>query len=129
MKLKELLQEAIFDRKNDEHVNQIKDFVKFVNNYYEVPSSSVILVFDRKNLTTTACYGNGKSIVYAKDRGFLDICRSIAHELTHFKQDLDGRLTDIARVGADGSDIENEANSKAGEIIRVYGRLNPHLYD
>jgi len=30
--------------------------------------------------------------------------------------------------GADGSVIENEANAKAGEIMRVFGKQNPEIY-
>jgi hypothetical protein len=59
----------------------------------------------------------------------MDVCRSIAHELVHHKQNIDGRLTDIQNDGSDGSPIENEANAVAGVIIRKYGKINPHLYD
>jgi hypothetical protein len=52
----------------------------------------------------------------------------LAHELVHHKQNLEGRLKDAVKDGEDGSPIENEANAKAGEIVRRYGKLNPSIY-
>jgi hypothetical protein len=57
------------------------------------------------------------------------VCRSIAHELVHHKQMLEGRLKNTALDGQDGSPIENEANSTAGIIIRKYGKLHPEIYN
>ena len=59
----------------------------------------------------------------------MDIFRSVAHELVHHKQNEDGRLgKDIAKEGATGSDIENEANSEAGKIMRWFAKSNPHMF-
>jgi Zn-dependent peptidase ImmA (M78 family) len=54
--------------------------------------------------------------------------RSVAHELVHHHQNERGDLKGHAEEGADGSIIENEANSKAGEIIRIFGKQNPEIY-
>lgn len=65
--------------------------------------------------------------VYTKNRNMLgDILRSIAHEIRHFKQNLDGAITDES--GKDGSEHENEANSFSGLMIRKFGRENPAIY-
>jgi hypothetical protein len=32
--------------------------------------------------------------VYVKDRAVMDVCRSIAHELVHHKQNLENRISD-----------------------------------
>jgi Zn-dependent peptidase ImmA (M78 family) len=66
--------------------------------------------------------------VYSKDRAIIDVCRSIAHELVHHKQNLEGRITNSESDGADGSPIENEANAVAGVIIRKWGRIHPEVY-
>ena len=58
----------------------------------------------------------------------MDVMRSVAHELVHHHQNEKGQLKGLASEGADGSDIENEANAKAGEIIRVFGKQNPEIY-
>jgi Zn-dependent peptidase ImmA (M78 family) len=70
----------------------------------------------------------GLSKVYVKDRAVMDVCRSIAHELVHHKQNLENRISDHINDGGDGSEIENEANAVAGVIIRKWGKLHPELY-
>lgn len=68
-------------------------------------------------------------IVMTKNRHPMDVFRSVAHELVHHKQNEDGRLgKDVAKEGATGSDIENEANSRAGELMRWYGKANPQCF-
>lgn len=53
-----------------------------------------------------------------------DWYRTLAHELVHHTQRDRGRQLD----GADGSDIENEANSQAGILLREWGRRNPTIF-
>lgn len=53
-----------------------------------------------------------------------DWYRTLAHELVHHAQRDSGKTLD----GADGSAIENEANSQAAVILREYGRLNPQIF-
>ena len=53
-----------------------------------------------------------------------DWYRTLAHELVHHTQRDTGKTLD----GADGSHIENEANSQAAVILREYGRLNPQIF-
>ena len=67
-------------------------------------------------------------VLYITNRHPKDICRSFAHELIHHVQNERGDLKGHAEEGADGSIIENEANSKAGEIIRIFGKQNPEIY-
>lgn len=128
--LKNLLRESLLN-KTDNSLRQISDFVNFTKKYLDIKDDiKVALSFERTpDLSTTAYYSlKGFIKVYVKDRAIIDICRSIAHELVHHKQNIDGRLLDATKDGADGSDIENEANAKAGEIIRKYGKLHPELY-
>jgi hypothetical protein len=89
------------------------------------------LAFKRTpELKTTAYYNlDGHLCVYAKNRAIIDVCRSIAHELVHHSQNLEGRLIDAIKDGEDGSPIENEANAVAGVIIRKYGKLHPEIYE
>ena len=79
-----------------------------------------------------ASYSPGDKVVsiLTKNRHPMDVFRSVAHELVHHKQNLDGRLgKDIAKEGATGSKIENEANSEAGKIMRFFGQENPFYFD
>lgn len=71
-----------------------------------------------------------KSItISTKNRHPMDIFRTLAHELVHAKQDEDGRLNDVAKEGSTGSDIENEANSRAGIIMRNYAEKARHMFN
>jgi len=128
--IKNLLREALMSQE-DKVIRQVANFVNFAKEYLEINDDvQVKLAFERtEELTTTAYYNlDGFIMVYAKDRAIIDVCRSIAHELVHHKQNLEGRLVNVAKDGEDGSPIENEANSIAGVIIRKYGKLHPELY-
>lgn len=109
----------------------MEKFLVFVNDYLGIKSPcSIKLTRDRENITTTAYYDieNRRLCVYIKDRAIMDIMRSVAHELVHHHQNERGDLQGLAEEGADGSPIENEANAKAGEIIRIFGKQNPAIY-
>jgi hypothetical protein len=58
-----------------------------------------------------------------------DICRTIAHEMVHRKQDELGLVRNEVKDGADGSPIENQAHAVAGILMREYGRVNKQIYN
>lgn len=129
--IKHLLREGLMSQE-DTVVRQVADFVNFAKEFLGIEDDIKIkLAFERTpDLKTTAYYSlNGLIVVYVKDRAIIDVCRSIAHELVHHKQMLEGRLLDAMKDGEDGSPIENEANALAGVIIRKYGKLHPELYN
>ena len=53
----------------------------------------------------------------------VDVLRTMAHELTHYKQRLEGRITPDS--GTTGSNEENEANATAGVIMRDFNQEHP----
>jgi hypothetical protein len=63
--------------------------------------------------------------IVAKGRHPVDVLRTLAHELVHYKQMVNDELDDAA--GEDGSPQENEANSKAAVIMRKFNRDHPDL--
>lgn len=68
-------------------------------------------------------------VVVSKNRHPMDIFRTVAHELVHHKQNEEGRIgKDISQEGSTGSDIENEANSEAGKIMRWFAKANPETF-
>ena len=68
---------------------------------------------------------DGKSIkVVIKDRHPMDVMRTLAHELTHWKQSLLNHDMD----GNDGSETENAANAVAGIIMRHFGEEYPDYF-
>lgn len=52
------------------------------------------------------------------NRHLIDYCRTIAHELTHMKQDYDGRLDQP--VPEIGGEIEDEANVMSGRLVKFF---------
>jgi cytidyltransferase-like protein len=66
-----------------------------------------------------------KILVVVHNRNMADILRTLAHELVHHHQKLNGDELD----GEDGSDTENEANARAGVIMRKFGRENPEIFE
>jgi hypothetical protein len=130
--IKQLLRERLLTQ-DDMDVRDVADFVNFAKDYLEIDDDvKVELAFEKTpDIRTTAYYNNGdkRMKIYVKNRAIIDICRSIAHELVHHKQNIDGRLKDAEDPGADGSEFENEANAVAGVIIRKWGRLHPEIYD
>jgi hypothetical protein len=67
---------------------------------------------------------NGTDITLAVGgRHPVDICRTLAHELTHFAQGTQNKLNDES--GRTGSPEENEANSMAGIIMRKFSLKHP----
>lgn len=124
------LNEALLN-KTDADIRKVTDFVNFAKDYLEINDDiKISLAFEKTpDIRTTAYYNNEGFIkVYVKDRAIIDVCRSIAHELVHHKQNLDGRFENAKNPGEDGSEFENEANAVAGVLIRKWGRIHPEIY-
>ena len=66
--------------------------------------------------------------VETKDRHVMDILRTLAHELTHYRQHerLGKSMPDDA--GRTGSPYENEANAEAGIIMRHFQNRYPEFF-
>lgn len=58
-------------------------------------------------------------------RHLADVLRTLAHELVHHKQREDNRVLD----GSDDSDIEAEANAKAGVLMRQFRNIRPEMFE
>ena len=63
--------------------------------------------------------------VYVANRNTADILRTLAHELVHHRQNELGMEMD----GDTGSEIENQANSIAGVLLRDYGKSHEVIYE
>jgi hypothetical protein len=70
-------------------------------------------------------YVNDEGVVYiaVSQRHPVDILRTLAHELVHYKQHMQGEM--YAGAGETGSPIENEANEVAGIIMRHFNKKYP----
>lgn len=107
-------------------------FVSFATEKLGIQSTpNIRFKTDQDDFNSFAAYmPRDKSIVVAvKNRHPMDVFRSIAHELVHMKQDEDGRITDVAKEGETGSDIENEANALAGVCCRDWVSQNKEYFN
>jgi hypothetical protein len=118
---------------DDFKIHKISDFINFAKDFLKIVDEvNIELAFDKTpDIRTTGYYNNRERRlkVYIKGRATVDICRSIAHELVHHKQNITGQIKNAKEAGADGSPIENDAHAKAGEMIRHWGRINPKIYE
>ena len=81
--------------------------------------------FSKKNMAFGMMNSDGIIYISIINRHPLDILRTVAHEVVHYKQSIKR----VAMNPNPGSPSENEANAKAGEIMRKYGKLHPELFD
>ena len=94
----------------------------------KVSSYPKIILTQDDNKTETLAYfnpNNSEIVVYSKGRIYADIFRSIVHELVHYVQMKNNELT--FNSGDTGTDVENEANSIAGIVLRNYTKLHPEI--
>jgi hypothetical protein len=109
--------------------NKIKlmaEFCNFCADYLPIIDEFEIQVIDDRNshgVTTTAAYhiGENKCVVYGKNRAFVDVLRSIAHEMTHMMQDELGLIGENPIRDAGGFH-EDQANARAGELIKRFAK-------
>jgi hypothetical protein len=116
----------------DEKKEILDKFVLFVKEQLELKTVPTIKIQNhRAGIKTTANYDYTKENkiikVCAKNRALVDVCRSIAHEMVHHKQFEQGRLK--VRPPDIGGEIEDEANAKAGQYIKMYSKKDPNIYE
>ena len=131
MKVRELLTEGL--NKKDTY-SILLDFVRFAAEHLELKTLPKFnFVFDSKQSVERKSFGGympgAEHIsITVKNRHINDICRTLAHELVHYKQDLNNELEDD-EAGATGSPQENEANAEAAVILRNWGKQHPKYFD
>ncbi len=110
--------------------NITNEFVKFVANELQLKSLPASIKFvgsdySKENLTFGTYRPDTDEIVIVKgNRHIADVLRTLAHEMVHHKQRVSGEELN----GEDGSNTENEANAKAGELMRKFRNVRPELY-
>ena len=72
-------------------------------------------------------YVNGEKTLHVAitNRHPVDILRTVAHELVHFRQDIRDELNDNS--GETGSPEENQAHEIAGVIMRHFNKRYPEF--
>lgn len=117
---------------SDEKKKKLQEFVKFVKKELELETVPTIAILNgRGELKTTANYDYTKKNkiikVNSKNRALIDVMRSLAHELVHHKQYEQGRLK--VKPPDIGGEIEDEANAKAGQYIKMFSKIDETIYD
>jgi cytidyltransferase-like protein len=120
-------------RLNESETGTIGEFIKFAIKNLEIqnPPRNLSLSYDTNKAKEMRSFGyfspnDNKIWVYCANRNMADILRTLAHELVHRKQDEDGRIS--YESGKTGSDIENEANARAGVLLRDFGKQHEEIY-
>jgi Zn-dependent peptidase ImmA (M78 family) len=109
----------------------LKRFVIFLKRElqltYDIP---VVLIDDTDFAKRIAAFGeiSDRNVIQLSiiNRHPMDIFRTLAHEFVHYKQHVEKGSRGSNKPG---SITENQANAKAGEIMRKYGSLHPELFD
>jgi hypothetical protein len=131
MKIKELLTESLNKR---DTFDILHDFVRFAAEDLGLKTLPKFdFRVDNSNSLQHKSFGGyqpgGEHItITVKNRHIMDVCRTLAHEMVHFKQDLNDELNDDA-AGATGSPQENDANARAAVIMRNWGKQHPDLFE
>jgi len=121
MRARDFLKE---NTQNDIH-SVVDKFLPFVKQHLSLDNIPEIELLDQALDGTFGRYGDGTIRVMVSGRHPIDVLRTLAHELIHYKQDSEGRIHDES--GATGSDEENEANAGAGIIMRDFDQAYPEL--
>ncbi len=116
-----------------ETVNQseVVNFIKFVYDrlHIDAPLPRIKLQQEKESpeQNRTGYYDNQKNEmwVYTGNRNMIDILRTVAHELVHHKQRLDG---DTA-ANTELADLEGQADQVAGIIMKIYVRKHPEIIE
>ena len=104
------------------------DFILFCAKSLPIKGDYFIYLVDDRgsfDILTTAAYfiGKNKAIIYSKNRALVDVLRSVAHEMVHMMQDEQGMID--GPVQDAGGFHEDQANAKAGELIKLYAKSTP----
>ena len=115
----------------EENATVVEMFKKFLPLAMEIleldslPKMEFVTKVDDTEQPTFGLYANGDRVlrVALTNRHPNDILRTVAHELTHYKQDVNNELNNDS--GETGSNEENEANATAGIIMRHFNKRYP----
>jgi len=130
MKVTEILTEGL-EKKDTYKI--LLDFVRFAAEDLELKSLPKFdFVFNDKRSVEHHSFGGYAPgaehiTITVKNRHIMDVCRTLAHELVHYSQDLKSELEDD-KAGATGSPQENEANAQAAVVMRNWGKKHPEYF-
>ena len=115
----------------DQFMAIMKDFLPLAMKELQLtdlPEFKLMKHIPDKDQPTFGRYVNHENRIYLglNHRHPLDIIRTLAHELVHYKQNTEHQLDDTA--GHTGSPQENEAHEIAGIIMRHFNKKHPEYF-
>jgi hypothetical protein len=117
--------EGISKQDFEDIVHNFLPFVKKELGIKELPK--IHFVDNPKFAKRIAAFGQIKDnriVIDIQGRQTMDILRTLAHELTHYRQHKRG----VTGSGHAGAPTENEANKLAGTIVRKFGEKHPDIF-
>jgi len=119
------LYEMFDESKQPTLIDALRDFLPIAIAHLELDHIPKIKLVKSLDDTTFGRYVDNEKVIYAvvANRNPVDILRTIAHEMVHYKQGQEHQLTNDS--GETGSDIENEANAEGGVIMREFNEQFP----
>lgn len=84
---------------------------------------SILIVATREGGMTTGAFNpaNDQIMVLGGGRALVDMLRTLAHELTHYRQRLQNKIKSTERDW----DLEGEADAEAGKMVYTYAHAVP----
>ncbi len=115
--------EGLAESTLSDHEDELREFVKWTCDKLKIKEPPRIEFQDSKDSepqTKTAHFDPTDKIIwiYTGNRNLADIMRSVAHELTHRKQDEKGQVNQEQNYP--GSPIEQQADAVAGYLMKLY---------
>ena len=106
-------------------IDALRDFLPIAIAHLELDHIPKIKLVKSLDDTTFGHFNSNEQVIYAvvANRNPVDILRTIAHEMTHYKQGQEHQLTNDS--GETGSTIEDEANAEGGVIMREFNEQFP----
>ena len=106
----------------------VKQHISWVAEQLGIKKLPKIVILDEPIEKTFGTYSPDEKTItlVVGGRHPIDVLRTLAHELTHYKQDTEDNLPPGA--GETGTDQENEANANAGITMRDFADQNPEYF-
>jgi hypothetical protein len=103
----------------------VKKFLPWVARELDIKQLPKIKLIDKPINDSFGTYDSAENCLYLVTGGRhpVDVLRTLAHELTHHKQNLAGVLD--PHSGQTGTEEENQANANAGIVMRNFNTEHP----
>lgn len=132
MKIQEIIAESYQqDRSQPDLIKALEDFLPLALKELDLknlPKIKLEKIVADPSQPTFGKFVNNDQVIHlgVANRHPLDILRTLAHELVHYKQFTQGNLPKGA--GDTGSAQENQAHEIAGVIMRHFNKMYPHYF-